>query len=177
MHLILLVLLVISCGHPINIWYHCRQGLIHDASQSDYGAEITPQEKLVPDLDSPSTAWTIDARLVKYIQIRFKAQGNISQYVIVQHFFFKFNFNMTTICPALCLYDMMCKILLYIMLLIFGPWISLKFLTMRQWKQFLYWSQWYWIKLIEILNFTSFAIEWAWLTLKEYANDRWKSHQ
>lgn len=55
-HLILLVLLVISCGHPINIWYHCRQGLIHDASQSDYGAEITPQEKLVPDLDSPSTA-------------------------------------------------------------------------------------------------------------------------
>lgn len=63
-HLILLVLLVISCGHPINIWYHCRQGLIHDASQSDYGAEITPQEKLVPDLDSPSTAWTIDAILV-----------------------------------------------------------------------------------------------------------------
>lgn len=42
--------------------------------------------------------------------------------------FFKFNFNMTTICPALCFYYMMCKILLYIMLLIFGPWISLKIL-------------------------------------------------
>nr|XP_022336589.1 solute carrier family 43 member 3-like isoform X2 [Crassostrea virginica]XP_022336590.1 solute carrier family 43 member 3-like isoform X2 [Crassostrea virginica] len=53
-HLILLVLIVISCGHPVNIWYHCRQGLIHDASQSDYGADITPQEKLILEPESPS---------------------------------------------------------------------------------------------------------------------------
>lgn len=24
--------LLISCGHPVNIWYHCKLGLINDTS-------------------------------------------------------------------------------------------------------------------------------------------------
>ncbi|KAK3084936.1 hypothetical protein FSP39_021657 [Pinctada imbricata] len=58
-NLVQLLLLLVSCGHPINVWYHCRLGLIHDASASEYEG--------IGDIDSfahdgsepcPSTALT-----------------------------------------------------------------------------------------------------------------------
>ncbi|XP_021340676.1 solute carrier family 43 member 3-like [Mizuhopecten yessoensis] len=34
-NLLLLVLLLVSCGHPINVWYHCKLGLIRDTGNSE----------------------------------------------------------------------------------------------------------------------------------------------
>ncbi|XP_062590493.1 equilibrative nucleobase transporter 1-like isoform X1 [Saccostrea cucullata] len=54
-NLVLLVLLLISCVHPINIWNHCRHGFIQDASESNYDGDPSPQENLMSVPNSPSS--------------------------------------------------------------------------------------------------------------------------
>ncbi|XP_048733549.2 equilibrative nucleobase transporter 1-like [Ostrea edulis] len=54
-NLVQILLLVIAWGHPINIWYHCHQGLIQDASETDFGSEIPTNQKLVTEPDTPSS--------------------------------------------------------------------------------------------------------------------------
>ncbi|XP_033747020.1 solute carrier family 43 member 3-like [Pecten maximus] len=49
-NLLLLVLLLVSCGHPINVWYHCRLGLIRDTSNSERDRTSANEQLVSEDL-------------------------------------------------------------------------------------------------------------------------------
>ncbi|KAL5016067.1 hypothetical protein ScPMuIL_005656 [Solemya velum] len=40
-NLLLLILILVSSGHPINVWYHCRLGLVNDLSSPDHRKTVT----------------------------------------------------------------------------------------------------------------------------------------
>lgn len=52
-NLLLLVLLLVSCGHPINIWYHCRLGLVKEAC-NDTRKTNSATDHLVEDVIIPT---------------------------------------------------------------------------------------------------------------------------